>query len=72
MGEKRFALPLRKLLCSFHDCRVKPESWSVYVPCGYVRPRICVISSNFAFVRVRTGIYEGDVGYVSANYIRQV
>lgn len=33
---------------------------------------ISVISSNFAFVRVRTGIYEGDVGYVSANYIRQV
>ena len=28
--------------------------------------------SAFNFVRVRTGIYEGDVGYVSANYIRQV
>ena len=33
---------------------------------------ISVISSNFAFVRVRTGIYEGDVGYVSVDYIRQV
>ena len=33
---------------------------------------IISIVDEFAFVRVRTGDYEEDVGYVSTKYIRQV
>ena len=33
---------------------------------------IISIVDEFAFVRVRTGDYEGTRGYVSVDYIRQV